>query len=211
MFPCKWHVRNGAERLGAHSVHRAAIYDGRQEIGRGGAPILILVSGGSASGKSEFAEGLVTASGLETRAYLATMQVWDAESEGRVERHRRMRAGKGFATVECPVNLAGAVLPAGCAALLEDLSNLTANEFFGPQGREGAFDRVLSGVERAAEQAALLVVVTNELFSDGMDYDPETLAYLDVLARLNRAVARRADRVYEVVCGIPIAWKGANP
>ena len=182
--------------------------------------MLILVSGGSASGKSEFAEGLVTASGLETRAYLATMQVWDAESERRVERHRRMRAGKGFATVECPVNLAGAVLPAGCAALLEDLSNLTANGFFGPQGREGAFGRVLSGavrtamgqsVERAAEQAALLVVVTNELFSDGMDYDPETLAYLDVLARLNRAVARRADRVYEVVCGIPIAWKGANP
>ena len=94
---------------------------------------------------------------------------------------------------------------------MEDLSNLTANEFFGPQGREGAFGRVLSGVERAAEQAALLVVVTNELFSDGMDYDPETLAYLDVLARLNRAVAQRADRVYEVVCGIPIAWKGANP
>ena len=177
----------------------------------GGASMLILVSGGSASGKSEFAEGLVAASGLETRAYLATMQVWDAESERRVERHRRMRAGKGFATVECPVNLAGAVLPAGCAALLEDLSNLTANEFFGPQGREGAFGRVLSGVERAAEQAALLVVVTNELFSDGMDYDPETLAYLDVLARLNRAVAQRADRVYEVVCGIPIAWKGANP
>lgn len=173
--------------------------------------MLILVSGGSASGKSEFAEGLVAASGLETRAYLATMQVWDAESERRVERHRRMRAGKGFATVECSVNLAGAVLPAGCAALLEDLSNLTANEFFGPQGREGAFGRVLSGVERAAEQAALLVVVTNELFSDGMDYDPETLAYLDVLARLNRAVARRADWVYEVVCGIPIAWKGANP
>lgn len=173
--------------------------------------MLILVSGGSASGKSEFAEGLVAASGLETRAYLATMQVWDAESERRVERHRRMRAGKGFATVECPVNLAVAVLPSGCAALLEDLSNLTANEFFGPQGREGAFGRVLSGVERAAEQAALLVVVTNELFSDGMDYDPETLAYLDVLARLNRAVARRADRVYEVVCGIPITWKGANP
>ena len=59
--------------------------------------MLILVSGGSASGKSEFAEGLVAASGLETRAYLATMQVWDAESERRVERHRRMRAGKGFA------------------------------------------------------------------------------------------------------------------
>lgn len=103
--------------------------------------MLILVSGGSASGKSEFAEGAGRRLRPGDAAYLATMQVWDAESERRVERHRRMRAGKGFATVECPVNLAGAVLPAGCAALLEDLSNLTANEFFGPQGREGAFGR----------------------------------------------------------------------
>ncbi len=76
---------------------------------------------------------------------------------------------------------------------------------------EGAFDRVLAGIDRAAGQAGLLVVVTNELFSDGMDYDPDTLAYLDVLARLNRAVAARADGVYEVVCGIPVVWKGEKP
>ena len=136
------------------------------------------------------------------------MKVWDAESVRRVERHRQMRAGKGFETLECPENLAGLTLPSGCAALLEDLSNLTANEFFGEQGCQGAFDRVLAGIDRAAGQAGLLVVVTNELFSDGMDYDPNTLAYLDVLARLNRAVAARADAVYEVVCGIPVAWKG---
>ena len=170
--------------------------------------MLILVSGGSASGKSEFAEGLVTSSGLEKRIYLATMQVWDQESVRRVERHRQMRAGKGFETLECPENLAGLTLPSGCAALLEDLSNLTANEFFGEQGRQGAFDRVLAGIDRAAGQAGLLVVVTNELFSDGMDYGPDTLAYLDVLSRLNRAVAARAGGVYEVVCGIPVAWKG---
>ena len=42
-------------------------------------------------------------------------------------------------------------------------------------------------------------------------YDPDSLAYLDVLARLNRAVAARADGVYEVVCGIPVAWKGEKP
>ena len=172
--------------------------------------MLILVSGGAGSGKSEFAEGLVTSSGLEQRVYLATMRVWDAESVRRVERHRQMRAGKGFETLECPENLAGLTLPSGCAALLEDLSNLTANEFSG-QGRQGAFDRVLAGVGRAAGQAGLLVVVTNELFSDGMDYDPDTLAYLDVLARLNRAIAARAGGVYEVVCGIPVAWKGEKP
>ena len=173
--------------------------------------MLILVSGGAGSGKSAFAESLVTASGLQNRVYLATMRVWDAESVRRVERHRQMRAGKGFATLECLENLAACPLPAGCAALLEDLSNLTANEFFGEGGRAGAFDRVLAGIEYAAARAALLVVVTNELFSDGMDYDPDTLAYLDVLARLNRAVARRADQVYEVVCGIPTPWKGVFP
>ena len=67
--------------------------------------------------------------------------------------------------------------------------------------------RVLAGIQRAAARAELLVVVTNELYSDGVRYDPETAAYLELLARLNRAIAARADGVYEVVCGIPVAWK----
>ena len=170
--------------------------------------MLILVSGGSASGKSEFAESLVTSSGLERRIYLATMQVWDGESVRRVERHRQMRAGKGFETVECPTGLAEAPLPPGCAVLLEDLSNLCANEYFSPDGTDGTLDRVLSGIRRVADRAELLVVVTNEHFSDGMDYDSVTLDYLAVLGELNCRTAALADQVYEVVCGIPVAWKG---
>ena len=92
--------------------------------------MLILVSGGSGSGKSEFAEGLVVSAGLKERVYLATMQVWDQESVRRVERHRAMRAGKGFATLECPTGLERLEVPAGSAVLLEDLSNLSANEYF---------------------------------------------------------------------------------
>lgn len=168
--------------------------------------MLILVSGGSGSGKSEFAEGLVVSAGLKERVYLATMQVWDQESVRRVERHRAMRAGKGFATLECPTGLERLEVPAGSAVLLEDLSNLSANEYFSDD-REGAFERVLAGIQRAAARAELLVVVTNELYSDGVRYDPETAAYLELLARLNRAIAARADGVYEVVCGIPVAWK----
>ena len=53
------------------------------------------------------------------------------------------------------------------------------------------------------------MVVTNELFSDGIRYDQETADYLSALARLNVAVAAEADQVYEVVCGIPVCWKGA--
>lgn len=167
-----------------------------------------MVSGGAASGKSEFAEGLVTACPAAPRLYLATMRLWDAECEARAARHRRQRAGKGFATLERPEDLASLPLPAGCAVLLEDLSNLCANEFFGPGGRAGAEDRICAGLAALAEKSALAVAVTNELFSDGIAYDPDTAAYLACLAGINRRAAALAGAVYEVVCGIPICWKG---
>lgn len=170
--------------------------------------MFILVSGGSASGKSGFAESLVAASPIQNRVYLATMRVWDTESEARVARHRDMRADKGFDTLERPEHLVGTALPLGCAVLLEDLPNLAANEIYGDTGRIGAYERVLAGLEHLKKSAALTVVVTGELFSDGVTYDPDTMDYLNCLARLNRAAADMADTVYEVVCGIPIIWKG---
>ena len=169
--------------------------------------MLTLVTGGSASGKSAYAESLITAASGAPRLYVATMQVYDAEGEARVARHRAMRAEKGFETLECPEDLLHAPVPAGCAALLECLSNLTANECFGPVGFPGVTERILAGVERLAALAENLVIVTNEVFSDGTDYGETTEAYLRVLGALNRAVAARADRVIEVVCGIPSVWK----
>ena len=55
-----------------------------------------------------------------------------------------------------------------------------------------------------------MIVVTNELFSDGARYDLGTEQYLHALGEINRRIAHRADRVYEVVAGIPILWKGAE-
>ena len=166
--------------------------------------MLILVSGGSASGKSAFAESLIVQSGLASRVYLATMQVRDKESEARVERHRAMRADKGFTTVELPFADSPLTLPPASAVLLEDLPNLAANEFFGPAGAEG---RILAALDRLICAAELLVVVTGEVYSDGVAYDGETAAYLALLAALSRALARRAGAVYEVVCGIPVRHK----
>ena len=173
--------------------------------------MLALVSGGSASGKSRFAEDLTAGRSAGTRIYVATMQVWDEESRRRVARHRAMRAGKGFATVERPLDLERLEVPAGSTVLLEDLPNLAANEWFGgAERRASARERILSGVERLKARTALTVVVANELFSDGIDHEEETAAYLDMLVRLDRAIAREADEVYEVVCGIPVCWKGGG-
>ena len=168
--------------------------------------MLIFVTGGSGSGKSAFAESLIVRSGLEKRAYIATMEPFGAEGQARIARHRALRAGKGFVTLERTRDLAGLSVPPGCAALLEDLTNLFANEWFGASPT-GAADRVLRGVEHLRSAAALTVVVGNDLFSDGMDYDEETLRYLSALAALGCAVAGLANAVYEVVCGIPICHR----
>ena len=174
--------------------------------------MLILVSGGAASGKSEYAESLIVRAGHEKRTYIATMEIFDAEGERRAARHRAMRAGKGFTTLECPRGLMEAALPSGGSALLECMSNLVANEMFRADGivpgEQGLTERVCLGVLRLAAQTELTVIVTNELFSDGIRYAPETERYLAALSALNNALAAQADAVVEVVCGIPIYWKG---
>ena len=54
--------------------------------------MLTLVTGGSGSGKSAFAEDRVLSFGDARRIYIATMHPFDEESHKRIERHQKMRA-----------------------------------------------------------------------------------------------------------------------
>ncbi|MCI8453626.1 MAG: bifunctional adenosylcobinamide kinase/adenosylcobinamide-phosphate guanylyltransferase [Lachnospiraceae bacterium] len=172
---------------------------------------MILVTGASASGKSAFAEQLVMKSGRERRVYLATMIPWDEECRKRIERHKRLRAEKRFETIECPVDIEGAMLPKRCVVLLECMSNLTANELFRGDlvhnDVQAAEERIRRGIARLMETAGELVVVTNEVFEDGEKYPEETERYRRLLGRLNIWLAERAGTVYEVLCGIAVKVK----
>lgn len=163
-----------------------------------------LVIGGSASGKSEYAEGLVLSKSGQ-RIYIATLYPWDQECVARIEKHRRARADRGFETVECYTNLAELELPPDSNVLLEGLGSLLSNELYTPEG--GGVEAVLRGVE-TLERCAHLTVVAEEVCAGGSDYAGDTLRYLEAMASLNRALARRADRVVEVVCGLPNVLKG---
>nr|WP_297282941.1 bifunctional adenosylcobinamide kinase/adenosylcobinamide-phosphate guanylyltransferase [uncultured Agathobaculum sp.] len=172
--------------------------------------MLILVTGGAASGKSAHAERLVCEAAPSSRLYLATMQPFDTAAQARIARHRALRQGKGFETVERPLNLVGLAFARRYdGILLEDLGNLLANEMFAPDGAgDAAFGSILAGIAHLQDCCETLVVVTDEIFSDGLDYPPETARYIRDLAALNRALGAQADAVYESVCGILLPLKG---
>ena len=134
--------------------------------------MLVLITGGSGSGKSAFAEDMVLSFGEGPRVYIATMFPFDKESEQRIERHRRMRAGKGFKTIECYTGLKAVRVPKDSVVLLECMSNLTANEMFQENGaHEESVSEILAGVKVLWKQVRHLVIVTNEIFSEAAVYE----------------------------------------
>ena len=66
----------------------------------------VLIIGHPDSGKSELAERMVTEiSAPGERIYLATMIPYGEDGAARVEKHRKMREGKGFTTIEAPFDI----------------------------------------------------------------------------------------------------------
>lgn len=190
--------------------------------------MLMMVTGGAGSGKSSVAESYATALSAADPGkklyYLATMRTDPADPEmlRKIERHRQMRAGKGFRTMECPCGIGRIVREADCAGekedggravyLLEDLPNLIANELWTPEGAlsrlaekspEAAHRCITEPLLKMAEQNDL-IVVTGEVGSDGTIYDNGTEIFLFLLGKVGAALAAEADQVTEVVCGIPL-------
>lgn len=165
---------------------------------------MILLTGGSACGKSSYAEKLcVELAG--PRYYIAAMQPFGEGGAEKIARHRRLRAGKGFQTIERYTALAGLVLPERGCALLECICNLTANEMFDETGAmRDPCQAVLTGVDALRRQCENLIIVTNDVGSDNKDYDPGTREYIRALGRINAELAQQANEVYELVCGIPL-------
>lgn len=181
--------------------------------------MIYLVTGGSGSGKSEYAESLLLKSSCAARYYVATMAIYGEEGKRKVLRHQMLRREKGFITLERQRGV-GAELPGNTrrrrtdsAVLLECVSNLAANEMFGSgdtgvPAAEVLAGRIVEDISRLASQTRHMVIVTNEVGSDGILYEPETMEYIRLMGLINQNLAEMAHQVTEVVYGIPIIWKG---
>ena len=173
----------------------------------------VFICGGAGAGKSAFAESVAQKLGGPL-VYVATMPVVSDEDKAKVERHHRLRAGKGFTTIERPGALSD--LPDnGETMLIECLSTHVANLMFSSSVAGTATDHWIKALK--AELDPLLkrkgntIFVSLEITSDGTIYSPETEAYKSVLTAVNRYLVQNSDAAFEVVCGIPVKIKGELP
>ena len=94
------------------------------------------------------------------------------------------------------------------AALFECMSNALANEMFSPDGAGEHWEQsIVSGIRALQASCEHVVVVSNDIFTDGVTYDAWTMRYLHALGRMNQLLAAQADWVMESVCGILIVHK----
>ena len=179
--------------------------------------MMTLIIGGSGSGKSAYAENYMNSISEDRKKYyIATMQIYDEEGKRKVERHRMLRGGKGFSTIEQPIDIGKAaekMEDGERAALLECISNLTANEMFLgeiPGTEEVITEKIVGEIAVLNRELTHLVIVSNNVFEDGNVYDKTTMAYIRAMGRINQKLAEMADEVVEVVVGIPIVIKAKS-
>ena len=169
--------------------------------------MITLIIGEPDSGKSALAEELAMQTGDVKKYYLATMEVSDEKAAERVKKHRRLREGKGFVTIERTTHVSdalGVIEPAEATVLLECVSNLVGNEMHvGPEQMALAkADLKRFANEIAADILKLsvvsnLILVTNEFWEKG-DFDEETRLYVRLCSLVNERLKETADRIEDV-------------
>ncbi|MBC7737441.1 MAG: bifunctional adenosylcobinamide kinase/adenosylcobinamide-phosphate guanylyltransferase [Candidatus Saccharibacteria bacterium] len=169
-------------------------------------PQLSLVVGGSRSGKSRMAEGLVSQTG-SPRHYIATAEAWDDEMRLRIAQHQADR-GTDWTTWSVPRDVAAVLtqVPPGHVVLLDCATLWLTNHMLAEADIAAESQALLAAL---LECAAPVVVVSNEV---GWGIVPENAlarAFRDHQGRLNQHLAAQAGLVVGVMAGLPMVLKGA--
>lgn len=166
---------------------------------------LTLVLGGARSGKSTYAEALVTAL-PPPWVYIATAEAHDEEMQQRIDLHQQRR-GEGWRTEAAPVDLIGALRRpdvAGRPVLIDCLTLWVSNLMHADLDLPHAVNEL--EIALAARQAPV-VLVSNEV---GLGIVPDNALarrFRDEAGRLNQRMAKLASRVVLVVAGLPLTVK----
>jgi adenosylcobinamide kinase/adenosylcobinamide-phosphate guanylyltransferase len=167
---------------------------------------IILITGGSRSGKSSYAEKLALALS-PAPVYLATARIWDDEFRERVRRHQERR-GPQWTNIEEEKQLSRHDLT-GRVVVVDCMTLWATNFFF---DLESDVDRSLAALksefDRLTAQDATFLFVTNEIGMGGTSDNAIQRKFTDLQGWMNQYAAARADEVVLMVSGIPVKIKG---
>lgn len=173
---------------------------------------IILVTGGSRSGKSRHAQKLAE-SFAGKRLFVATCPLTDEEMKQRIERHRLDRQEAGWQTIEETVNLEQ-VLHDNLdheVVLIDCLTLWINNLLFTDAGNELCEDSLAARtrllLEACAARPGVVIMVTNEVGLGIVPENPLARRYRDLVGRCNQEVGAVADKVIITTCGIPMTIK----
>ena len=161
-----------------------------------------LVLGGARSGKSSYAERLITAL-PPPWVYYATAEAFDNEMRERIA-HHRARRGQGWQTAEEPRDIAPLIQSSTSPMLVDCLTLWLTNLMLAQRNIEAETAKLLAAA-RAAH--APIVFVSNEV---GLGIVPENALareFRDSAGRLNQALAAIANRVVFMIAGLPMVLK----
>ncbi len=168
---------------------------------------ITLITGGARSGKSRYALDL--AGRCDSAAFIATSVPSDDEMKQRIENHKKERGGS-FATIEEPVDLAGAVtsLPGGTGTAVIDCLTTWLGNLTHDQPDKEIFPEIDAFLRTIEAPPCNLIIVTNEV---GMGIVPDNAMarrFRDIAGNVNQKVAGLADEVILMVSGIATTIKG---
>ena len=173
---------------------------------------LVLVLGGTRSGKSRF--GLATTRRLagDSRAwFLGTALPGDPELDDRVARHRRERPAS-WPTVDVGTDLVAALARTDPSdPVLIDGLTLWLSVLLGDDVPD--IDPILDGPVAAAftaiaDRPGPVVVVSDEVGLGIVPMHPGARAYRDLVGIAHQRLAAMADEAYLLVAGLPMSLKG---
>ena len=164
---------------------------------------IVLIGGGSRSGKSSYALSLARQCG-ERRGFLATAQAFDEEMRQRIAQHQQER-GADFVTIEEPLDLAQVILTQqkSLDVLVIDCLTLWLSNVL-LSGEEPCFERL---IETTAESPVQCILVTNEVGCGIVPENALARRFRDLAGTLNQEAAARATAVYWMVFGVPLRVK----